>query len=68
MTVVCCVRPRSITRAASGFTPRSGIQVSSGSDIKLSSTVQEWHNRSVGFPVGLQGVGGTDLLPADPYG
>jgi hypothetical protein len=54
--------------AASGFTPRSGIQVSSGSDIKLSSTVQEWHNRSVGFPVGLQGVGGTDLLPADPYG
>jgi len=68
-------RDRSVLRttaqyqsAASGFTPRSGIQVSSGSDIKLSSTVQEWHNRSVGFPVGLQGVGGTDLLPADPYG
>jgi hypothetical protein len=61
VTVVYCARPRSITRAASGFTPRSGTQVSSGSVIKLSSTVQEWPNRPVAFPVGLQGVGEADL-------
>jgi hypothetical protein len=66
VTVVCCARRRSITRAASGCTPRSGTQVSSGSVIKSSSTVQEWPNRPVGFPVGLQGVGGADLLAADP--
>lgn len=68
MTVVCCARRRSITRAASGSTPRSGTQVSSGSVIKSSSTVQEWPNCPVGFPVGLQGVGGPDLLAADPHG
>jgi hypothetical protein len=61
VTVVYCARPRSITRAASGFTPRSSTQVSSRSVIKLSSTVQEWPNRPVGFPVGLQGVGGANL-------
>jgi hypothetical protein len=66
VTVVCCARRRSITRAASGCTPRSGTQVSSVSVIKSSSTDQEWPNRPVGFPVGLQGVGGTDLLAADP--
>ena len=57
MTVVCCARRRSITRAASGSTPRSGTQVSSGSVIKSSSMVQEWPNRPVVFSVGLQGVG-----------
>jgi MOSC domain len=60
----CCARPRSITRVASGSTPRSGSQVSSVSVIKSSSTVQEWPKCPVGFPVGLEGVGGTDADPA----
>jgi hypothetical protein len=68
VTVVCCARRRSITPAASGSTPRSGTQVSSGSVIKSSSTVQEWPNRPVVFSVGLQGAGEADLLAADPYG
>jgi hypothetical protein len=33
-------------------------------EFQSSSTVQEWPNCRVGFPVGLDGVGGTDADPA----